>query len=521
MTAAGGKAGRERRPEIGVLVSRDSRRPAPARGLVASRSPGALAVVLVVVGLAHSARAYDFGVSVKTVGQGYQERRYGSSGASELLSRRRLTQYLNLSIFNIAPEDWRGRDGDRNSISFELGIRFDSDFGEFLLERPRGADDIGELRQNQIDVLYAYLMARDVGGHLDLQIGRQLHNDLVDFYSFDGADALLRVGRVATVQAFAGTEVRGQMPLSATLYEIDGTSVGSRDSATHPEQSEALRPMVGGAIALDRALPFDARIAYRRVFSQTEAPAPGYPTSGVNHESLSMTAGTHFRDKLFVTGGVRYNLLVAAWDDQQIAVRSRLGGRHQLSVDYSYLAPTFDGDSIWNVFGAGPYADLRAGYDVELSPVWNAHVRGFRRAFVDAPGTSSTPYRCLVGSGGTPCARAYGGNAGADGRSQVARLRLDVYAEGGTGGWKLGGDLSGQVAVRPHVLDIEGRWTTYAWRTEAVPQVRDVLMVGIGLGARYHMSRNMRLHFLGEDNTGTYYRAQIRGLAILEVDVAL
>jgi hypothetical protein len=279
--------------------------------------------------------------------------------------------------------------------------------------------------------------------------------------------------------------------------------------------------MVGGALALDRALPFDARIAYRRAFSQTVAPAPGYPEAGVNHESVSMTAGTHFRDRLFVTVGVRYNLLVAAWDDQQAALRCRFGRRHQLSVDYSYLAPTFDGDSIWNVFGAGPYADLRAGYDLELSSVWNAHVRGFRRAFVDFPGTSSTPYGCLFGSAGTPCARAYGGNAGADGRTQVARVRLDVYAEGGTGGWKLGGDLSGRVAVRPHVLDIEGRWTTYAWRQEGLPQPRDVLMVGIALGARYQMSRNMRLHFLGEDNTGTYYRAQIRGLAILEVDVAL
>ncbi len=524
MTAAGCKAGRETRPRIGARVSRDSRRPVPARGLAFPWSPGAaVALVLAValLGFPPSAFAYDFGVSVRTVGQGYQERRYGSSGASELLSRRRLTQYLNLSVFNIAPDDWRGRDGDRNSISFELGMRFDSDFGQFLLGRPRGADDIGELRQNQIDVLYAYLMARDVGGRLDLQIGRQLHYDLVDFYSFDGADAQLRVGHVATVQAFGGTEVRGQMPLSATLYEIDGTSVGSRDSATHPEQSEALRPMVGGAIALDRALPFDARIAYRRVFSQTVAAPLGYPAYGVNHESLSMTAGTHFRDRLFVTGGVRYNLLMAAWDDQQLALRCRLGGRHQLSIDYSYLAPTFDGDSIWNVFGAGAYADLRAGYDVELSPVWNVHVRGFRRAFVDSPGSSSTPYNCLLGNGGTPCARAYGGNAGADGRSRVARVRLDVFAEGGVGGWKLGGDLSGRVTVRPHVLDLEGRWTTYAWRTDGVPQPRDVLMVGIGLGARYQMSRNMRLHFLGEDNTGTYYRAQIRGLAILEVDVAL
>jgi hypothetical protein len=63
-----------------------------------------------------------------------------------------------------------------------------------LLDRPTGSDEIRELSQNQIDILYAYLLARDVGGRLDLQIGRQVHYDLVDFYSFDGADARLRVG---------------------------------------------------------------------------------------------------------------------------------------------------------------------------------------------------------------------------------------------------------------------------------------------------------------------------------------
>ncbi|MBC8132275.1 MAG: hypothetical protein H7X95_04785 [Deltaproteobacteria bacterium] len=471
--------------------------------------------------LERSAAAYDVALSVRTVGQGYQQRRYGASGASELLSRRRLTQYLSLSVFNIAPENWRGRDGDRNAVSFELGMRFDSDFGQFLLGRPRGPDDIGELKQNQIDVLYAYMLARDVGGRMDLQVGRQLHYDLVDFYSFDGADARVRVGRFLTTQAFGGTEVRGQMPLSAPIYEIDGTSVGSRDPATHPEQSEALRPMVGGAVAIDRGLPVDARIAYRRVFSQTVAGGVGTPQYGVNHESLSLTGGARWRDRVFLIGGARYNLLVAAWDDQQLAARWRLGVGHLLSAEYSYLAPTFDGDSIWNVFGAGAYADVRVGYDVELSAIWRGHVRAFQRTFVDSPDLR-TPDACLLQRGAaTACARAYGGNVGADGRGERGRARLDLYAEAGVGGWKVGGDLSGRVAVRPRVLQLEGRMTVYAWRADGVPQPRDVLMVGVGLGALYEMSRNMRLHFLAENNAGTYYRAQIRGLAVLEVDVTL
>ena len=248
-----------------------------------SLAPAAAAILVALAGRERAALAYDFALSVRTVGQGYEERRYGPSGASELLTRRRLTQYLSLSVFNIEPATWRGPDADRNSVSFELSVRFDSDFGQFLLGRPPGADNITELAQNQIDVLYAYLFARDIGGRADLQLGRQLHYDLVDFYSFDGGDFRLRLGRFVTAQAFGGTEVRGEIPLSAPLYEIDGTSAGSKDPATRPEQSRALRPMVGGALAVDRGSPVDVRVAYRRAFSSTVDPRPGDPSTGVNH----------------------------------------------------------------------------------------------------------------------------------------------------------------------------------------------------------------------------------------------
>ena len=222
---------------------------------------------------------------------------------------------------------------------------------------------------------------------------------------------------------------------------------------------------------------------------------------------------------MFVSGGARYNLLVAAWDDQQLAARLRLGARTLLSAEYSYLAPTFDGDSIWNVFASGAYGDVRAGADVDLSTVWRAHARGFLRTFIDPPGTSAAT-RTLADA--APGGRqAYGGDVGADGRGSRGRARMDLYAEAGMGGWKMGADLSGRFALRPNVLDLEGRVTAVAWRPDNVPLPRDAMMVGTGLGAMYQMSRKMRLHLLGENNTGTYYRAQLRGLAVLEVDVAL
>jgi hypothetical protein len=472
--------------------------------------------VVAVAGATGAAGASDFVLTSRTIGQGYAERRYGAGGASELLTRRRLTQYLSLSAFNIEPEAWRGKDGDRNLVSVEIGMRFDSDFGTFLTGRPNGLDTIRELAQSQFDVLYAYLLARDVAGHVDVQLGRQLHYDLVDFYSFDGADVWLRPGPFVSVQAFGGTEVRGELPLSAPLYELDGTSPGSRDPATRPGQSSAWRPLVGAAVALDRSSPVNARIAYRKVFSQTIDRQPGEPDSGVNHETVSFTGDTRWRDRLFLSVGARYNLLVAGWDDQQAAVRIRLGLRHMLSAEYSFLAPTFDGDSIWNIFGAGAYRDWRASYDLQVTPAWRAHLRGFLRQFVEAPGVPTELSDAAPGG-----RRANGASVGFDVRGVRGRARADAYVETGFGGWKVGGDASGRWVLRPNLFDVEGRLTAMAWRPDNVPQPRDAVMVGAALGCVYHLGNKMRVHFLGEDNMGTYYRAQVRGLGVLEMDVTL
>ena len=47
------------------------------------------------------ARAYDFTIDLRTIGQGYQVRRFAADGSNELLSRRRLTQYLDLNVYDI------------------------------------------------------------------------------------------------------------------------------------------------------------------------------------------------------------------------------------------------------------------------------------------------------------------------------------------------------------------------------------------------------------------------------------
>jgi hypothetical protein len=482
------------------------------RGLFA----GALACWLAIPSVAW---AYDFSIDVRTIGQGYQVRGYAPSGGNQLLSRRRLTQYLNLNVFGIEPERWKDAEGARNNLFVDVSLRFDSDFGGYLLNRPRGDDEIRELQQNQVDVLYAFVGGRGVGGRLDFQLGRQIHFDQVDFYSFDGGDAIVRVHGPLVAEAFAGTEVRGELPLASPVFELDGTSAGSRDPATRPDQARQLRPLAGGALALDDARPVSLRLAYRRVWSSTADRLPGEPASGVDDEKLSLTGSAAWRDRVFATFGVRYNLLVAAFDDQQIGVRVRLTGRQWLSAEQAYLAPTFDGDSIWNIFSSGAYRDVRVAYEAAPALGLRVHARAFTRFFVATPGETVAGQD--LGAQAPGGRVAGGGSAGADLRRSRTFVRADGYVDDGYGGRKLGGDLSARYAVRPGLWDLEGRVTGFFWRSDLQPTTNHGVVFGAQAGSRYQLAPGMRLHFLGEDNLGSLYRSQFRALAMIEVDASL
>ena len=199
-----------------------------------------LAGAIVSLAVSSSARAYDFSVDVRTIGQGYQVRGFAPNGTNELLSRRRLTQYLDLNVFDIEPGPLaRIDDGGRNNVYVDASLRFDTDFGGYMLGRPTGIDEIRELQQNQVDILYAFVGGRDIGGRARLSAraadplrpGRLLLPSTAPTWCCACARPLV-------VEAFAGTEVRGELPLSSPIYELDGTSAGSRDPATRPDAGQ-------------------------------------------------------------------------------------------------------------------------------------------------------------------------------------------------------------------------------------------------------------------------------------------
>jgi hypothetical protein len=475
------------------------------------------------LGSASRARAYDFSIDLRTIGQGYQVRRFAADGGNQLLTRRRLTQYLDLNVFDIEPALWHGDDGGRNIIYFDASLRFDSDFGGYLLNRPTGVDEIRELSQSQVDILYAFLGGRNVGGRVDFQLGRQIHFDLVDFYAFDGGDALVHLRRGLAVEAFGGTEVRGELPLSAPIYELDGTSAGSRDPATRPDQNAVLQPLVGGAVAAGGdGEPWALRLAYRRVWSATADLLPGEPTSGVNEEKVALTGNVGWRDRLYLSGGIRFNILLGEFDDEQLALRIRLPRMQWMTLEYTFLAPTFDGDSIWNVFATGPYRDWRASWEIGINRDLKAYVRGFVRLFEAIDDVAAVgPYAGQDVGALAPGGRfAAGGSLGAAWRRGRGFLRWDGYLDEGYGGLKAGVDLAGRFAVRAP-FELEGRLTGFTWRSDLNPATDAGITIGVQAGGRYQLGHGVRLHLLAEDNFGTFYEAQFRGLAVLELAASI
>ena len=493
------------------------------------------ASLLLVVATASPARATDFEVDAQTIGQGYQLKGYltggPQAGDSVLLDRRRLTQYLGLHAWNIEPDDWTGANHDKNLIYFTTSMRFDTDFGGYITSAPTGNDRIRELAQpystDQFQLLYAILGGQNMWGFLDFQLGRQIVFDLLDFFSFDGGTVKVRLPWWFAVEGFAGTEVRGESPAASPIYELDGTSPGSRDLANClrltlgvapppggcPDQWGQIAPTYGFALESWGIQIFHGRLAYRRTLSDTAAPETNLlPKSGVDEEVLSYTLNAKL-GAWRPFGAVRYNFLIGAVDEVEAGLSYTFRG-HEFSAEWFYDSPSWDGDSIFNVFASFPYDDLRATW---RSPEWGPlrlWASGFYRYFNDDQLASDvTPNTSQI---------AYGGTTG--GRWKLARngfLRAEAYYEDGFGGTRTGVDGSARINVVRDVLDLEGRVTTVYFEPDLQKQ-NDFNAVSFGLqaGARYRMAHNVYLHGLVEENNNRYYNYQLRALALLDLSFA-
>jgi len=282
-------------------------------------------------------------------------------------------------------------------------------------------------------------------------------------------------------------------------------------------QEDALQPTFGFALHTVGVRDLSARLSYVRTMSLTgEARQPGEPEWGVNEEKVALTARARlFRAHLVPWLGLRYDALSGRLDQVHAGARIQLGDAHHgINVEYVYDAPTFDGDSIWNVFASEPFNDVRLSYDLSVGR-FRGYARGFVRLFQNEKTTTfdqSLPTRLDDGIAG-------GGSIG--GRVDFRRgwVRLDGYYEDGYGGIKAGVDLGARLVLWGTLqtgLVAEGRLSYVHFADDSRP-VDHADSFGLQAGLRYSFTRGLTLHVAMEENINRFYDSQLRLLALLDI----
>lgn len=525
------------------------------------------------VGLAPlSASAYSVEADVTSLAQGY------SLSTTDLLpstvSRRRVTNYLGLRIDDIALGTRpRGQEAlQRNELAAALELRIDADFGDYLCSIGRvtqssalscldrsssGVRTDPELSNYRPELLFAYVEGRRLFGWLTVRLGRQLTWDLLDLRGLDGAQLSLQTPIFLRLDAWGGLSQNGALAIDPSLYVLDGTSrspLRSPDDAR--QQSRAMQPTVGASASLIGFANLQARLSYRHTWSATaDAAAAGCavgkscapPWGSIEDRIAGTVHGRVLDGRLHASAALRYDLLSARVDDAQASLRALLqagsplspdagsvSAQHSLSADYRYSVPTWDGDSIFNVFGADPYHHAQLRYDgrrmlrarsAEPRPSrrtvreigWSA--RGYGRMFVDVarpettgPSAASTAVASLSTAGGGDLSLLY--------RHAQSHVRVDGFVDLGYGGTRAGGDVAGRWALYHDTVSLEGRVLYTYWADELHDSNRSH-GVALQAGVRWAFMRGSLIHVVVEDNIDRFNSSQLRLLATLDLSYAL
>jgi hypothetical protein len=476
---------------------------------------------------------------------------------------------------DLARKRARRHAGRGATITFSSYLRLDHDFGDWtggsiqIDGRSVAATDaVPELRASTygLDLLYAYVDARGLaGGRVDVRVGRQLAVDALDWWAMDGATVRVTTPVHAILEGFGGLRVRDASPLGTSQVELDGTSgadcreyveglskgTGSwqlidRTQALtdHPSVDDTgycpvrsqLMPTFGGAIETAGFHKIFARVVYRRSESRTvgllgapdrlspTALDTGYypnefgqaPAWGVNEERLAATvrANIDLRGgtvQLSPWGAARYSFLHGLIDEAEAGARLRWRD-HALEPEVAYRFPTFDGDSIFNVFAIEPSTEARLGwaYAPRVGP--RVHVAAwYRRYYHDDHGSQTAPPATDDAAAGATASI----DAAVDERW---RARGELFVDGGYGGRRAGGAAALQWR-RDRKVSAMGRATLLDVVADGASTIRAVTGA-VEFGASWQLADGVALHGVVETSADRYASFQARGLAILDLAFA-
>ncbi|MEO7095198.1 MAG: hypothetical protein ABI175_18200 [Polyangiales bacterium] len=443
-------------------------------------------------------------------------------------------------------------------ISWQSYLRVDHDFGTYTSAkitlspavRRDAIDAIPELADSSagLDLLYGFVALEGLADDaLTVKLGRLLVDDGWGSSGLDGASASYALPMLPIeISAQGGLRVRAASPLGISAYELDGTSgAGCQEYVEGPSsgigtwklidrnriisnsklasdyelcpQREMRQPSIGVSIATSRLRNVGAEVGYRRTWSETVGvfddpdrlmytdrglypnDVGQAPASGVNEERLyarvhgALTAGPLL---LRPYANLRYSLLHAAVDRADAGLRFE-HGKHSLEPSVEYFLPTFDGDSIFNVFSIEPTTDVRLGYQFN-GPI-RMRASAWLRRYAHEDGTSS-----ISGGGEAGVERALG---------RKLRARVDGLFDDGYGGRRAGG--TGEVAWRARDdFWLRGRAAVLGVRPD--DRSRFVTVSGV-LSGTLRVSESVGFHVIGEVDHDDIYRLATRMIGVIDL----
>jgi hypothetical protein len=508
----------------------------------------ALSGAAVVSLLAVPAYAIEPEVTSDSAAQVYDVR---SPTGQTVLDRTRFTTSLGVNLYDILGEDAFRRDGPE--LDFRARVRYDADYGVTGPETDptNNANFVPGLQDQAglVDVMYAYLEGRRfLHGVLGFKLGRQYIVDSLGWWSFDGAEVKATLPYFVSVEGYGGLEVRGGLPLSTPRFEAGGIWRGNRssfDPSLYPQfQPADVAPAFGAAIESSGVTWLHSRLTYRRVYDTggiglaefananlPPGPTSTYSAARISSDRLGYAAEVDLRKLGAIKGGLAYDLYDVKFSQIYADLDVFAGKRVTVSLDYDYYAPTFDADSIWNIFGSEPVNDLslRGTYAKEkLSVSAGAHARIYTVDTSDpnpaklANGTMN-PY---PSTGPSPAAGYYptnghpfdeGGDVGAKYKWGEGNVGLRAAADFGDAGDRVGGDLSGQRVLETRYI-LAGRLGVWQWDDKLRPD-RDATNFGYMLGTGYRFAPRCQAMFEFQHDMNRLVGQRFRALLTLSVAI--
>ncbi|MFO0750037.1 MAG: hypothetical protein U1F43_30860 [Myxococcota bacterium] len=451
------------------------------------------------------AAAYEFLVESETIGDVYQ---LVTSG-NDVLNRRKLHEYLGLSMWDIT-----GHDEQR--LSVRTLFRFDADFG---LSDAEVADT--SLRRDSMTMQFAYIEGHDLlGGYFDFKLGRHLKADAIDYLVLDGATVAIGTPLHVALELEGGKEVKADLwSLNANnQMETDGTRLiryhGDQpaDAAMNALSDEtfaaAVTSWVVGAWLVTRDINYaQYKIGYRRIFSG----------GAVDSEKIAGAFRQRIVDGVDISGVASWDLFNGRFDRLEAKAKWRITDWTEVEAEYVRTLPSFDADSIWNIFTAFAQNDVNVHWRLYPSDQDRVSLGGMFRlygneAYID--GEVTAPVNTVVQAWGADAGYSHGfGKNGLCGR-----FTADFSLEGGYGGSRMLAGLGAAWSIVPRRWELDGRVTAVDIDDEYQSNLH-AFSFGYELGARYLIDKRAAFAVTAEHNMNRLNNQQFRVFAL--VDLAL